>query len=445
MPRTRHRARSVFRARRTTRRAAGVSGGGRRVARCSSCTRSGRPAGVRCSGPRTATGRPTGRSRALRSARPHPFAVPAATLAAIHPGTPTQVTLVLPGHGGGPLPSPELVRSAPAPAPRGEPELRAWAVPAVAVDPAELDDLADELRYGASVAHLRAGRRPGRRPRRPRPGPPDAGHLAARPPDRDSTRTAPGRRGRAGAPSSPGSTPRRSRRWPRRRPRSPARSGRDRPPAPAATPGATPPRSSPTPSTPSSTPPSATASPAPASRRAAAAPSLDTWLTALTSPDGLLPAGTRVGALTEALHDWDAVGTEPPGAARAVFRLAEVRALDESEDDTGDGTRWRLEFLLQSTTDPSLLVPAERVWAGAADRLFARPRSARPALRRAAVSDGALASSPRAAPRRCCSPSWAAPRGSTRRWPPRCAAPARTRSTSTSTAPTTSSPPARPC
>src|SRR6185295_11516547 len=90
---------------------------------------------------------------------------------------------------------------------------------------------------------------------------------------------------------------------------------------------------------------------------------------------------------------WAAVGTEPPGAARAVFRLAEIRALDEADDDTGDGTHWRLEFLLQSTTDPSLLVPAERVWAGAADRLFARPRFARPALRHGAVSDGSLASS----------------------------------------------------
>src|SRR6476620_9121456 len=97
-----------------------------------------------------------GRSRALRTARPHPFAVPATALAAIHPGTPTQVTLLLPGHNGGPLASPELVRSRPAPAPRAEPELRAWAVPAVAVDPAELDDLADDLRYGPSVGHLRA-------------------------------------------------------------------------------------------------------------------------------------------------------------------------------------------------------------------------------------------------------------------------------------------------
>ena len=71
---------------------------------------------------------------------------------------------------------------------------------------------------------------------------------------------------------------------------------------------------------------------------------------------------------------WDAVGTEPPGAARACFRLAEVRALSEEQDDTGDGTRWRLEFLLQSSSDPSLLVAATQVWAGAADRLIADPQ-----------------------------------------------------------------------
>ena len=120
---------------------------------------------------------------------------------------------------------------------------------------------------------------------------------------------------------------------------------------------------------------------------------VDAWLAALTSPDGRLPAGTRLAPLAEALQAWDEVGTEPPGAARACFRLAEVRALAEEFDDTGDGTHWRLEFLLQSTTDPSLLVPAAQVWSGGADRLFARPRSARTANGGAAVSDGSLASS----------------------------------------------------
>ena len=54
--------------------------------------------------------------------------------------------------------------------------------------------------------------------------------------------------------------------------------------------------------------------------------------------------------------------------------VLQVRALDDDEDQTGDGTRWRLQFLLRSTSDPSLLVPAERVWAGAADRLIANPQ-----------------------------------------------------------------------
>ncbi len=101
---------------------------------------------------------------------------------------------------------------------------------------------------------------------------------------------------------------------------------------------------------------------------------VDAWLTALTSPDDRLPARAAVGPLAEALAAWDAVGTEPPGAARACFRLAEVRALSEEYDDTGDGTRWRLEFLLQSSSDPSLLVAATQVWAGAADRLIADPQ-----------------------------------------------------------------------
>jgi superfamily II DNA or RNA helicase len=300
----------------------------------------------------------TASSRALRTARPHPFAAPAETLAAIHPGTPTQVTLLLPGHSGAPLASPGLVRSAPTSAPRGEPDVRAWAVPAVAVDPAELADPADELRYGTSVEHLRAVAAL-------------AADLAAR--------------GRVLPTLDPG-VPARAR-W------RPVVTGLDAAAVEALV-AAMPPVARAEHSGP--------AAPAGASRDPAALvadalnvlvdatvrdrlaragvthrrgrTAVDAWLTALTSPDGRLPAGTRLDPVTEALQEWDAVGTEPPGAARAAFRLAEVRALDVSEDDTGDNTRWRLEFLLQSTTDPSLLVPAEKVWAGAADRLIAGPQ-----------------------------------------------------------------------
>ena len=303
----------------------------------------------------------TGRSRALRTARPHPFAAPADALAALHPGTPTQVTLLLPAHAGGPVPSPELVRSARAATPRGEPELRPWAVPAVAVDAAELDDPADELRYGASVAHLRAvaafaddlARRGHVLPTLDRAGPVARARwrpvvqgvdlaavealVAATPPvARAELPTG------TGGPSDPGALV------------ADAldvlvdAAVRDR----LARAGV-----------------AHTGGPSP---RASGA--VDAWLAALTSPDGRLPAGARLAPLAEALQAWDEVGTEPPGAARACFRLAEVRALAEEFDDTGDGTHWRLEFLLQSTTDPSLLVPAAQVWSGGADRLIAGPQ-----------------------------------------------------------------------
>ena len=68
-----------------------------------------------------------------------------------------------------------------------------------------------------------------------------------------------------------------------------------------------------------------------------------------------------------------------PGAAS--FRLSEVRTLhdpadpgDDPDDQTGDGTHWILEFFLQSTADPSLLVPAAQVWDGRAARLLADPQ-----------------------------------------------------------------------
>ena len=50
------------------------------------------------------------------------------------------------------------------------------------------------------------------------------------------------------------------------------------------------------------------------------------FLTALSSTDTRLPRQKGLAALVDALREWDAVGTDQPGAARAVFRLAEVRA-----------------------------------------------------------------------------------------------------------------------
>ena len=41
-----------------------------------------------------------------------------------------------------------------------------------------------------------------------------------------------------------------------------------------------------------------------------------------------------------------------------------LRRLDITAPDAGEpaSTNWRVEFLLQSTTDPSLLIPAAQVW-----------------------------------------------------------------------------------
>src|SRR5205814_1393036 len=138
------------------------------------------------------------------------------------------------------------------------------------------------------------------------------------------------------------------------------------------------------------------------------------------SPDGRFDADPHeVDVLAGALHPWDEVGTGLTGAARATFRLAEdtggpgadglgadepadglgADGLSTDELDAGEpgaenldsggpgadepgadepraeGGRWRLEFLLQSMADPSLLVPAAQAWAddGRLSRWLSRP------------------------------------------------------------------------
>jgi superfamily II DNA or RNA helicase len=325
---------------------------------------------------------PTSSSRSLRSARPHPFAAPASALAALHPGKPTGVTLLLPSRPGGPLASPELVRTGGRGGPgRGAAVLRPWSVPALAIDAGELEDPADEVRYGASVAHLRAvaalaadlaargrvlptlQRRPDHALARWRPVVQglDAvafdALVAALPPVGRAEATAPVR---SSAPQ-PGAEPHalvtdalavltdaavrdRLARAPEPITLVPPRRGR-------------------------------------APRQL---PATEAWLAALLTPDGRLGADVgphELDVLAAAVTTWDEVGTTVTGEGRACFRLTEVRTLhdpsdprDDPLDQTGEGTRWVLEFLLQSTADPSLLVPAEQVWSGGADRLIAEPQ-----------------------------------------------------------------------
>src|SRR5947209_8632868 len=98
------------------------------------------------------------RSQALRSARPHPFAVPAAAVAAIHPGKPGEAVLLLPSLRTAPLDSPELIRITPRPVARSDAALLAWRVPVVELEPgAALGVLAapdPDVRYGASFRYL---------------------------------------------------------------------------------------------------------------------------------------------------------------------------------------------------------------------------------------------------------------------------------------------------
>ncbi|MFC4589728.1 DEAD/DEAH box helicase [Sphaerisporangium corydalis] len=89
------------------------------------------------------------------------------------------------------------------------------------------------------------------------------------------------------------------------------------------------------------------------------------WLSALTSGDAALPgAGEPEAAeLGGALREWLAAAHRMDGPIRVCFRLIEPE---------GDADAWELEFALQSVEDPSLYVPASRLWDG--ERVPGLPR-----------------------------------------------------------------------
>ena len=83
------------------------------------------------------------------------------------------------------------------------------------------------------------------------------------------------------------------------------------------------------------------------------------WLNALTGSQPAFDGDPdEVRRLREVLDTWQDGGA--PASMRTCFRLT---YLEEGEaDDEPDG--WLLEFLVQSVADPSVLIPADRVWAG---------------------------------------------------------------------------------
>jgi len=312
-------------------------------------------------------------SQALRSARPHPFALPSEQLAAIHPGKSGCATLLLPSLRHAPVDSPEMIRSTPRPRPQTAPSLLGWSVPVIVVDPSELADPVDEVRYGASVRYLRALAE-------------FAADLAAR------GRVVPVVRWLDGEPGSAESASGARAMW------RPVLAGPDAVVAHAMV-AAMPPvvRSE------QIGPPGlATLTgldgrepaelvedalavmvdaavrdrlgraaapmmliPARRGRRPQRLPFVESWLAALTHSDGRFEAEpAEVAAFDEALAPWDEVGDEPAGPARVTFRLTETLPRDDPADPDLNlpDTVWRLEFLLRSVADHSLLVPAEQVW-----------------------------------------------------------------------------------
>ncbi|MFC8450874.1 SNF2-related protein [Kitasatospora sp. NPDC057223] len=102
--------------------------------------------------------------------------------------------------------------------------------------------------------------------------------------------------------------------------------------------------------------------------RPAPGTAVEHWLTALRTPDGAAgqpaqedPAGNRaeLAALGQQLAAWYA-GTAPADAPlRLCFRLAEPVGPDPDDPEgRPSDDHWQLEFLLQATDEPSLLVPA---------------------------------------------------------------------------------------
>jgi SNF2 family DNA or RNA helicase len=295
------------------------------------------------------------RSQALRSARPHPFAAPATALGAIHQGKPDEAVLLLPSLRTAPLDSPELIRVTPRPPARSGAALLAWRVPVVTLEPAAalaaLAAPAPDVRYGESFRYLARVASL-------------AGDLVSR------GRVLPALvRDQAGATA----------RW------RPFLQGHDVmamqsliraiPPVCRAVPGCEDPHEQFI---------AALGALVDAAARAAMADGLplvpprrgrrpsrlavaEAWLAALCSPDGRFDADRdELDALAEALRPWDAEGTGLTGPARVTFRLTEDAAGPEEEaggETNGDGGWWRLDILLQSMADPSLLVPAAQVWA----------------------------------------------------------------------------------
>lgn len=322
----------------------------------------------------------TSPSEALRQARPHPFAATADAIGALVGGTPSTSALQLPSLRRSPLDSPELYRIAPRSSGRSAPSLLPWTVPVALVDAAALGETlarftsageeegdaaepAVDVRPAASVRHLvELARFAEELVDRGRVLPSierDADGFAARwrvvltGPDAVAAHALISgmppalRAGEASlGPAELATEVLDAVADARVRQRLPA--------------SFLPPRRG---------------------RRPARTPAVEAWLDALTGADARIDADPdELAALAGRLQPWAESAREEPGPARLVLRLSDpgtatAEAAGAAPGDP-DPAGWRLEFLLRSSADPSLVVDAAQVWSGgdALDRWLARPR-----------------------------------------------------------------------
>ena len=103
--------------------------------------------------------------------------------------------------------------------------------------------------------------------------------------------------------------------------------------------------------------------PGPRGRRSRKLAAAEAFLTALTADDATIPFdpdnSDHVEELQTVLREWRRSGLPAAGPLRTCFRLIPP---DEPDDEGPGDEPWRVEILLQSTEDPSLLIPAEDVW-----------------------------------------------------------------------------------
>ncbi len=107
-------------------------------------------------------------------------------------------------------------------------------------------------------------------------------------------------------------------------------------------------------------------------RRPARVPVPERWAAALTGPDAEVEVATaedeaEAAALAASLDAWHAAAQAPAGPVRTCFRLVEPVLQEQPPPDTVEDANtdtWHVEFALQSSEDPSLMLAADDVWAG---------------------------------------------------------------------------------